>query len=118
MLSADQLGVDDRAIELLSTLPDDKQQVILQALAEGLEQGKIRNASAFVAARARGPEALGIDERACELLRQLPKATQSEVLTKLRQTEGVKNPSAWIVNHIHKAMPSAVVPAPSFGFAQ
>jgi len=95
-MSAEDLGVDARARELLETLPEDKQQEILQKLSDGLDNGKVRNASAYVASACMKPEALGIDDRAAELLNQLPKSRRKEVLDKLKNTEGVKNPSAWV----------------------
>lgn len=95
-MSAEDLGVDARARELLETLSEDKQQDILQKLSDGLDNGKVRNASAYVASACMKPEALGIDDRAAELLNQLPKSRRKEVLDKLKSTKGVKNPSAWV----------------------
>jgi len=101
MLSAVELGVDDRAQELLAKLPADHQQAILQKLTE--ESGKVRNVSAYVASACNKTDVSGIDERAADLLKQLPKHQQKEVMDKLRTTEGINNPSAWVAKACMKA---------------
>jgi len=98
MLTAPALGVDERAEKLLNSLAEDRQQVILQALQEGLDAGTVRNPSAYVASAALKPSAHGVDDRASEVLRKLPKQQQREVLNKLKNSQGVNNPSAWVVN--------------------
>lgn len=95
-LTASELGVDDRAAELLTELAEDKQQAILEKCKKGLDEGKIRNASAYVASACKKPDALGIDERASELLNRLPKTRREDVLQKLKNSEGITNPSAWV----------------------
>lgn len=101
-LSATELGVDDRAVEMLGRLPEDKQQDILEHLKIGVEEGKIRNPSAWVAKSCQKPEAHGLDDKAAAMLRQLPHKRQNELLEMLRNTPDVKNPSAWIAKAVHK----------------
>jgi hypothetical protein len=115
MLSATELGVDERASKLLASLPEDKQEIILTQLAEGVSSGTVKNASAYVVAKANGPTGLGIDDRAAELLKQLPKSVQKDLITQLREKTDINNPSAWMAKACLKAQREA--PAPAMHFA-
>jgi len=97
-VEAASLGIDDRASTLLEKLPEHIQQAILAKAQEGQSEGKVRNISAWVASACMNaePEALGLDEKASELMKQLPRERRQEILEKLKRTEGVNNPSAWV----------------------
>lgn len=95
------LGVDERAAELLSRLEDGHQQKVLQKLEEGIQDGKVRNPSAFVVGACQDVELLGLDDGATVLLKGLPKFQRKMIVDKLKaQGEGVRNPSAWVVKSI------------------
>eukprot|EP00401_Gymnodinium_catenatum_P018432 CAMPEP_0117494854 /NCGR_PEP_ID=MMETSP0784-20121206/19828_1 /TAXON_ID=39447 /ORGANISM="" /LENGTH=282 /DNA_ID=CAMNT_0005289751 /DNA_START=75 /DNA_END=920 /DNA_ORIENTATION=+ len=100
MLFAEDFGVDERASALLKELPEEAQQEVLQKLSEGLEAGKVRNASAYVVGSVHSPATMGIDERALKLLQELPKAEQKTMMDKLRNTPNVQNPSAWVAKAV------------------
>lgn len=103
MLSAAELGVDDRAASLLQGLEEDKRQAVLQKLQEGIIAGKVRNASAYVVGSVYSANALGVDEDATRLLQTLAKPQQKLVLEKLRQAQDVRNPSAWVAKAVLSA---------------
>jgi hypothetical protein len=96
-------GIDAKAIESLRKLELEQQAVALQKLADGINSGKVRNASAFLFGIVSGPDVLGIDERAREMLNELPKPMQNELLNQLRTSTNVQNPSAWTISAVIKA---------------
>lgn len=101
-----------RASELLRTLPAEKQSIALAKLSQGLQSGKVKNASAYIVGVVNGPDLLDIDERASELLKELPPNLRKQVIEKLKKAADVRNPSAWIA----KAVISAKKEQPSFRF--
>eukprot|EP00927_Polykrikos_kofoidii_P045895 TRINITY_DN4003_c0_g1_i1.p1 TRINITY_DN4003_c0_g1~~TRINITY_DN4003_c0_g1_i1.p1 ORF type:complete len:256 (+),score=62.39 TRINITY_DN4003_c0_g1_i1:53-820(+) len=103
-------GVDEKAQEMLSKLPEVTQQVVMQKLQEGLAAGKVKNASAYVVGICNGPDVLGVDEKAAKLLDELPKHMRVQVLDKLRRATDVRNPSAWVAKAVLQAKQSGGIP--------
>eukprot|EP00413_Alexandrium_margalefii_P001299 CAMPEP_0204514358 /NCGR_PEP_ID=MMETSP0661-20131031/2021_1 /ASSEMBLY_ACC=CAM_ASM_000606 /TAXON_ID=109239 /ORGANISM="Alexandrium margalefi, Strain AMGDE01CS-322" /LENGTH=347 /DNA_ID=CAMNT_0051519599 /DNA_START=32 /DNA_END=1073 /DNA_ORIENTATION=- len=113
--TAEECGVDERAVAKLRTLPEEVQQEIISRLLEGQATGNIHNPSGFVVSEAvkasrRFPgvgmiavqngqpsmgageiaatlEALGVDAEASALLRQLPLGAQTEILGQLQELQ-------------------------------
>mmetsp|Transcript_18476 Transcript_18476/g.49454 ORF Transcript_18476/g.49454 Transcript_18476/m.49454 type:complete len:436 (-) Transcript_18476:294-1601(-) len=96
-------GIDEKALMALQKLAPERQSECLQKLQEGINSGKVRNASAFLIGIVTGPDALGIDDRARAMLNELPKPMQVELLNKLRMAVDVQNPSAWLISAVIKA---------------
>eukprot|EP00927_Polykrikos_kofoidii_P045896 TRINITY_DN4003_c0_g2_i1.p1 TRINITY_DN4003_c0_g2~~TRINITY_DN4003_c0_g2_i1.p1 ORF type:complete len:262 (+),score=65.99 TRINITY_DN4003_c0_g2_i1:90-875(+) len=108
--SAAAYGVDEKAQEMLSKLPEVTQQVVMQKLQEGLAAGKVKNASAYVVGICNGPDVLGVDEKAAKLLDELPKHMRVQVLDKLRRATDVRNPSAWVAKAVLQAKQNGAIP--------
>jgi len=101
MLSPEEFGVDEKATELLHTLPVDQQQVALSKLQAGIASGRVRNCSSFLVGVCNGPDVLGVDDEAAKMLAELPKDLQKDVLEKLRKYwKDVRNPSAWVIRAV------------------
>jgi len=96
-------GIDERAQELLRGLSQDHQHVVIEKLAAGVAAGKVRNASAYVVGVCRGPDLLEIDENAVKALNDLPAEARQAIVEKLRRTEDVRNPSAWVIKAVMTA---------------
>jgi len=101
-------GIDEKAVVALQKLAPDRQAECLQKLQEGINAGRVRNASAFLIGIVTGPDALGIDDSARAHLMELPKPMQIDLLNQLRAAAGVQNPSAWIISAAAKAKRSGV----------
>jgi hypothetical protein len=96
-------GIDEKALVALQKLDPDKQTICLQKLQEGVNSGKVRNASAFLIGVVTGPDALGIDEKARAMLQELPKPMQMDLMNRLRSATDIQNPSAWTISAVIKA---------------
>merc|ERR1740138_79900 len=96
-------GIDEKALAALQKLNPEMQSVCLEKLQEGRLSGKVRNASAFLIGVVTGPDTLGIDEKARELLNELPKVMQQDLMNRLRTATDIQNPSAWIISAAIKA---------------
>jgi len=111
-MSAEELGIDERAAEMLRSLPVDKQNIAMAKLAQGLSAGKVKNASAYIVGVVNGPDLLDIDDRALEMMKELPPNLRKQVVEKLKKANDVRNPSAWIA----RAVISAKKEQPSMRF--
>jgi len=96
-------GIDEKAVVALQKLAPDMQAACLQKLQDGVNSGKVRNASGFLMGIVTGPDALGIDDSARAHLMELPKPMQVELMNQLRSAPEVQNPSAWIMQAAIKA---------------
>jgi len=95
-----EYGIDEDACNALQKLDPEMKSVCLQKLHQGMNSGKVRNPSGYIRGIVNGPDALGIDDKARELLESLPKQMQTQLLNTLRtQANAPTNPSAWIVSH-------------------
>merc|ERR1740138_767842 len=96
-------GIDEKALAALQKLNPEMQSVCLEKLQEGRLSGKVRNASAFLIGVVTGPDTLGIDEKARQMLNELPKPMQMDLMNRLRTATDINNPSAWIISASIKA---------------
>mmetsp|Transcript_9915 Transcript_9915/g.21800 ORF Transcript_9915/g.21800 Transcript_9915/m.21800 type:complete len:473 (-) Transcript_9915:59-1477(-) len=103
MSTPEEFGCDERASELVRSLPLEQQQMALEKLKQGIDAGKVRNASAYIVGVVHGPDLLGVDDRAMALLKELPEPQRKAVINKYKQVQDVRNPSAWIAKAVNQA---------------